>query len=55
VSEGNARGHDDTDLRLRNCTPITLFGAASGGYLGNQIAEHNGYFRARAATLITGR
>jgi hypothetical protein len=40
VSESNAHGHDDTDLRLRSCIQITLFGVASGGHLGNQIAEH---------------
>jgi len=42
VSEGNAHGHDDTDLRLRSCIQITLFSVASGDYLGNQIAEHIG-------------
>jgi hypothetical protein len=42
VSEGNAHGHDDTDLRLRNCIQIIPFGVASGGHLGNQIAEHIG-------------
>jgi hypothetical protein len=49
VSEGNAHGHDDTDLRLRSCTQITLFGVASGGHLGNQIAEHIGGYCATAA------
>jgi len=42
VSEGNAHGHDATDLRLRSCIQITLFGVVSGGHLGNQIAEHIG-------------
>jgi hypothetical protein len=42
VSEGNAHGHNATDLRLRSCTEITLFGVVSGGHLGNQIAEQNG-------------
>jgi hypothetical protein len=40
VSEGNAHGHDATDLRLRSCIQITLFGVVSGGHLGNQVAEH---------------
>jgi hypothetical protein len=40
VSESNAHGHDDTDLRLRSCIQITLFGVASVGHLGNQIAVH---------------
>jgi hypothetical protein len=47
VSEGNAHGHDATDLRLRSGIQITLFGVVSGGHLGNQIAEHiGGYARA---------
>jgi hypothetical protein len=42
VSEGNAHGHDDTDLRLRSCIQITLLGVVSGGHLGDQTAEHIG-------------
>jgi hypothetical protein len=50
VSEGNAHGHDATDLRLRSGIQITLFGVVSGGHLGNQIAEHIGGF-VRASTM----
>jgi hypothetical protein len=52
VSEGNAHGHDDTDLRLRSCIQITLFGVVSGGHLGNQIAEHIGRISREAADQL---
>jgi hypothetical protein len=34
---------------------ITRFGVASGGHLGNQVAEHIGGYRVRVATRVDGR